>query len=133
MSFGNEILALVKELLAVDQDGDSFASAMRWQRITRAENANTGAVTETAATPVGFRGAMTDPLRTKLFGDSTLQAASTAVVAAGDAFAFVPANLDKVEVQPGRWLTVIDMKEIYGPGGAGSPVLVAYVAALGAS
>lgn len=133
MTFGAEILDLVKELLAVDVDGDSFASAMRWQHITRAENAATGAVTETPATAVTFRGAMTDPLRTKLFGDSTLQVASTAVVAAGDAFGFAPANLDKVEVKSGRWLTVVDLKEVYGPGGAGSPVLVAYVAALGAS
>ncbi len=126
MSLGQDFAALVAELL--QQDG-GFGSTMRWRHVTRTENPATGAVTETTTDQV-FRGAVVDPLRTKLFGESTLSAASTAV-AALPSLPFVPSRLDRVEITTGRWLTVLDLKELYGPGDAGPPVLIAYMAALG--
>lgn len=119
---------MVVELLTTDND---FGSTMRWRHITRVENPSTGAVVETP-TIATFRGGVTDPVKTKLFGDSTLQQARTAVVAL-PSLPFEPSLLDEVEITPGRWLKVIDLKEPMGPGDAGSPILLCYVAALGAS
>lgn len=128
MSLGQEFAEMVVELLTTDQD---FGSTMRWRHFASVENANTGAVAKTP-TEVSFRGGVVDPARTRLFGDSTLVDARCAVVAL-PSLPFVPALLDQVEITPGRWLRVIDLKEPMGPGDAGSPVLIAYVAALGAS
>ena len=129
MTLGQEFRELVEELLAPGDD--SFASTMRWRHFTRTEDPSLGTVTSTPTT-VTFRGAVTDPVRTRLFGDATLQQARTAVLAP-PTLTVVPALLAEVEVSTGRWLRVVDVKELLGPGDAGSPVLIAYVAALGSS
>jgi hypothetical protein len=129
VTLGQEFAEFVAELLQTDGD---FGSTMRWRHFTRTENAETGVVTETPATAT-FRGGVTDPVRTKLFGESTLLEARTAVVVLPGTLPWEPAMLDQVEVTPGRWLRVVDVKELLGPGDAGSPVLIAFVAALGAS
>ena len=128
MTLGQEFRTFVAELL--EQDG-SFGSTMRWRHITRVEDAATGVVTPTN-TESPFRGGVVDPVRTRLFSAATMQEARTAV-AALPSLPFVPSTLDQVELTPGRWMTVIEIKEIYGPGDGGAPVLIAYLAALGAT
>lgn len=128
MTLGADFAAFVAEMVQTD---GLFGSTMTWRHVTRAENASTGAVVETNTDQV-FRGAITDPLRTKLFGDSTVELASCAVIVPAGALPFTPSRLDLVQVAAGRWLRVVDTKELLGPGDGGSPVPIAVVAALGA-
>ena len=124
MTLGQEFADFAAELV----EGE-FGCTLQWRRIARAENRVTGAVTETSTTYT-IRAAVTDPVRTRLFGEQTLQQARSAVVLL-PGVPFVPAMLDQVEITPGRWLAVVDVKEILGPGENGPPVLIAYAAALG--
>ena len=57
--------------------------------------------------------------------------ARTAVVVPTGALPWEPALSDQVEVAAGRWLRVIDVKELLGPGDTGEPVPIATVVALG--
>lgn len=129
MSFGQDIAAFVASMVQTD---GLFGSSLCWRHITRAENPATGAVVLTTAEQV-FRGAVVDPLRTRLFGESTLAGAATAVVVPAGVLPWSPSLLDEVEVSTGRWLRVVDIKELLGPGDTGSPVPIATVAALGVS
>lgn len=124
MTLGQEFADFAAELV----EGE-FGCTLQWRHIARTENRATGAVTETSATYT-IRAAVTDPVRTRLFGEQTLQQARSAVVLL-PGVPFVPAMLDQVEITPGRWLAVVDVKEILGPGENGPPVLIAYAAALG--
>lgn len=124
MTLGQEFADFAAELV----EGE-FGCTLQWRHIVRTENRATGAVTE-ASTTYTIRAAVTDPVRTRLFGDETLQQARSAVVLL-PGVPFVPAVLDQVEITPGRWLAVVDVKEILGPGENGPPVLIAYAAALG--
>jgi hypothetical protein len=132
VTLGAEFAAFVAEMLQAD---GGFGSTLQWRHFVRVENAGTGAVTETPATPnpAPFRGGLTDPVRTRLFGEATLLQARTAVVVPAGALPWDPALLDQVEVVPGHWMRVIDVKELFGPGDSGAPVLIAVVAALGVS
>jgi hypothetical protein len=129
MTLGQEFRDLVVELLT-EQDG--FGSLMRWRHYVAVDDPTTGDQGLELDSEEAFIGAIVDPARTKLFGDATLAVASTAVLVPPEQLSAVPRMLDQVEIQPARWLRVIELKELFGPGGAGSPVLVAYVAALGA-
>lgn len=126
MTLGQEFADFAAELV----EGE-FGCTLQWRSVTRTENRSTGSVTEASATYT-IRAAITDPVRTRLFGESTLQQARSAVLLLPSA-PFVPAVLDQVEITPGRWLGVVDVKEILGPGEGGPPVLIAYAAALGAT
>lgn len=126
MTLGQEFADFAAELV----EGE-FGCTLQWRHVQRTENRATGAVTEASQTYT-IRAAITDPVRTRLFGDTTLQQARSAVVLL-PGVPFVPQMLDQVEITPGRWLGVVDVKEILGPGENGPPVLIAYVAALGAA
>lgn len=126
MTLGQEFADFAAELV-----NGEFGCTLQWRHITRTENRATGAVTEASSTYT-IRAAITDPVRTRLFGESTLQQTRSAVLVL-PGVPFAPAVLDQVEVSPGRWLGVVDVKELFGPGENGPPVLIAYAAALGAS
>lgn len=126
MTLGQEFADFAAELV-----NGEFGCTLQWRHITRTENRVTGAVAETSATYT-IRAAINDPVRTRLFGDSTLQQARSAVIVL-PSVPFAPAVLDQVEITPGRWLGVVDVKEMFGPGENGPPVLIAYAAALGAT
>ncbi len=126
MTLGQEFADFAAELV----EGE-FGCTLQWRHVQRTENRATGAVTEASQTYT-IRAGVTDPVRTRLFGDTTLQQARSAVVLL-PGVPFVPAMLDQVEITPGRWLGVVDVKEVLGPGENGPPVLIAYVAALGAA
>ena len=126
MTLGQEFADFAAELV-----NGEFGCTLQWRHITRTENRATGSVSETSSAYT-IRAAITDPVRTRLFGDSTLQQARSAVIVL-PGVPFTPAMLDQVEITPGRWLGVVDVKEILGPGEGGPPVLIAYAAALGAT
>ena len=128
MTLGAEFRDLVAELLT---EPDGFGSTLRWRHITRVEDVSTGAVTETPSDET-ITAALVDPIRTRLFTDSTLQQSSTAVLVPAGQLATDPKQFDQVEVSSGRFLRVVELKELRGPGETGSPVLIAWVAALGA-
>lgn len=127
MSLGTDFRELVRDLL-VSTGG--FGSLLRWRHIARVEDPTTGAVAETP-TEASFRGAVVDPIVLRLFGDGTLQQAATAIVVPAGQLAIAPKVLDQAQVSPPNWLRVIEVRELLGPGDAGSPVLIAYAAALG--
>jgi hypothetical protein len=120
--------------MAADMLGDpELTSTLRWRHITRTENASTGGVTETPVEQ-SFRGAMVEPVRTRMFSESTLARSTTGVLLRPQSFAsWVPEILDQVEVEAGKWLRVVDIKKVTAPGGAGLPVQVIWIAALGAA
>lgn len=107
------------------------SSTMTWRHITRVEDATTGEVTETTADQ-SFQGAVTDPVRIRMFSDAVLTKTSTAIVVRPQDFvAWSPAVLDQVLIATGQWLRVVDIRPILSPGGAGLPVPAALMAALG--
>ena len=128
MTLGAEFRDLLAELI-VDPDG--FGSLLTWRHYTTTEDPTTGEQTQTAGSEVAFTGMLSDPVRTRLFSDTTLERASSVVVVPVAQLTTSPRMLDEVEVSPGTWLRVIELRELYGPGGTGSPVLLGYVAALG--
>jgi hypothetical protein len=128
VTLGQELAVFVREMIATD---GLFGSTMTWRHIVRTEVAATGVVSE-VATDESFRGAVIDPVRTKLFADATVAQASTAVIVPAGVLATDPKVLDQVAVRAGRWLRVLEVKELLGPGDGGEPVLVAVVAAVGA-
>jgi hypothetical protein len=128
MTLGEEFRELADELLT---EPGGFGSLLRWRHYDRASNPATGEVTQTSASEVTFTGAITTPVEVKkLLSDATLQRTQAAVVIPATQVATAPAALDEIEVSPGRWLRIIETAELFGPGESGSPVLVAYVAAL---
>lgn len=108
------------------------ASTMTWRHVvTRTEDVETGAVTETTADQ-SFLGAVTDAVRTRLFTDAVLARTSTAIIVRPQDFtSWSPAMLDRVALQPGVWLPVVDIKAIQAPGGTSGPVAAALIIALG--
>ena len=128
MSFGQEIAQLVLELVTTD---DEFGSTIVWRHIARAENASTGAVTETP-TDQTVRAGVTDPVRVRLFGDDTLAESSSAVIVPASLLSPAPLPLDRVSLDGGTtFRCVLEIKHVLGPGDGGPPVAVAYAVALG--
>ena len=125
-TIGQEFQDLVTDLLQTDGD---FGSTMTWRHITSGEVAATGAVVQTP-TDETFRGGVTDPVRLKVFSDAAVAQASTAIVIPSGALASPPKLEDKVSLLTGQFFQVIELKDIYGPGDAGPPVLIACVAAV---
>ena len=123
MSLGAEFAELVQDLMT------DFGSLLTWQHVVRVENANLGSVS-TSTSDEAFRGAVVDPMRAKVFSDDAVARATTAVLIPGGSLTTDPKLEDKVALQPGRYLTVLELKAIYGPGDAGPPVLIAHLAAV---
>ncbi len=126
ITLGQEFADFVADLLQTDGD---FGSTMTWRHITSVENAATGAVVQTPSDET-FRGGVTDPVRLHVFSDSAVAQATTAVVIPAGVLTSAPKLEDKVSLLPGQFFQVIETKDIYGPGDAGPPVLIAYVAAV---
>lgn len=130
MTLGQEFVELVTELLTED---DGFGSLLRWRHYVPVDDPTTGDQQLELDSEEAFVGAIVDPAKTRLFSDTTIATCSTAVLVPPAQLSAAPVLLDQVEIQPARWLRVIELKELFGPGGvAGSPVRIAYVAALGA-
>ncbi|MFY9345573.1 MAG: hypothetical protein WAT39_23990 [Planctomycetota bacterium] len=124
-----EWIAMAEEMLHDPELG----STMRWKRITRTENPATGEVTQQTAI-ASFMGALVEPVKLRLFSDSTLASASTAVLARPQDFpSWTPTNLDEVEIATNQWLRVLEIKTVSAPGGTAAPVPVLIIAALGAA
>lgn len=128
MTLGQEFRELVEELLTED---DGFGSALRWRHYDRVEDPATGEVTTTVDSEVSFRGGIAQPLALKPFlSEANLLQATCAVVVPAGQLVTEPKQNDEVEVATGEWLRVLEFQKVLGPGDAGSPVLIAYVAAL---
>ena len=125
-TLGQEFAEFVADILRTDGD---FGSTMTWRHITSVENASTGDVTQTPSDET-FRGGVADPVRLKVFSDAAVAQASTAVVVPAGALTPPPKMEDKVSLIPGQFMLVIETKDIFGPGDAGPPVLIAHVAAV---
>jgi len=128
VTLGAEFAELLQEFATED---DGFGSAMTWRHIARVEDPETRLYTETA-TDVAIRAMLVDPVRTRMFSDSTVQQAMTAVVVPGAQLTTAPAMLDQVGVRAGTFYRVLEIKEILGPGDAAEAVLIGYAVALGA-
>ena len=126
MTLGTEFVELIQELISGE---DGIGSQMTWRHLTRTENAATGAVASVVADEV-FVGAVTDPVRLRLFSETSVATSTCAVVIPVGAMATAPKLEDQVSVEPGRFLRIVELKAIYGPGGTGAPVLIAYAAAV---
>lgn len=127
MTLGQEFADLLSELAT---DAGNFGSLLRWRHITRTEDPESGAVT-TETDEVTFLGIVAEPVRLRMFSDATLQRSASAVVIPAAQLAVAPKLLDECQVQPNEWLVVVEVRQLLGPGDAGSPVLIGYVAALG--
>lgn len=128
MTFGAEIAEFVAEMIT--EEG-GFGSLLRWRHYTRTRDDETFDIETTIEAEVAFTGAIAQPVHFKdFFSEANLVQASSVVVVPIGQLTIEPKKLDQVEVTPGQWLKVIDIREYRGPGETGSPVLAGYMAAL---